>query len=333
MGDELLLRLSSTTSTTHNFTTSYSQPLKFDDVEKWSVAIAQVHIPRVTFLKNLRAQLGSSGTTIAQWRFGADTSGSGTARDTVTVDIGTDVFDNMGDNLTKADVLQQMFSTGFYTALKGLRADPRHSNYHWNDTKNTPMYQRFVWEGDDLVLKNAGTTFGRNSWLRIDRKMIDLLGLLDQANDFLNLYPRGIANYNVKDQIFELYGSGSGLKLYLYGDVDWVFVNMKSTPWLSPSIVDKIHVDVRCDLVDSTNAMLHGVVGYKGVTITPSVRDYKPLLKSSVSSIRVWISPAGSSTPVSSSLHDEKTHVVLHFKKEKQNLRGDYRREHPTMVF
>ena len=330
----MTLRLVSTTSNTHDFTTSYSPALTFSDVEDWSVSVAQIHIPRQSFLENLKLQLGPSlGSTIGQWRFYVDTSGSGTTRDWVNVDFNGHVFDQMdNDNVTKADALQAMHSYSFNAAIKSVKSDTRHARFYWHDSKGTPMWQRFVWEGDDLVLKGAGLEFGANAYVRFDRKLIDLLGLLDSQNNFLNIYPRGNDNYDIKSQIYELYGSGTNLQLYLYGDVDWVFVGTKTTPWLSPSIKKTVHMDVRCDLVDSTKAMLHGVVGYKGVTITPPIRDYKPLLKSSVSSIRVWISEAGkSSTP--SGLHSEKTHVVLHLKKKKENLRGDYRREHPTMVF
>ena len=78
---------------------------------------------------------------------------------------------------------------------------------------------------------------------------------------------------------------------------------------------------------------MHAVVPFGGITITPAIRDYQPLSGTSFSSIRVWITSAGTNVTLSSIWHDEKTHMVLHFKKEKQNLRGDYRRDHPTMVF
>ena len=334
-----LVRLTSRDVTIHNFTTSFSPDLTFTDEGQWSVAIAEIFIPRTTVLLTVGSLFGSN-EQLASWRFYYDKSGVGSTISNIDQSVTENIFDTLGDNMTKADILQAIFAYGFNSTVKAIKSDSSITKAFWLDG-TTPLHQRFVWEGDNLVLKGTGAN-GGDGWLRMSNKLFNLLGLVILSSKSLSkyLYPRGFCNdnYDFKTKLtWRL--ANNNTELYLYANVDWVFVNMKTSPLIggAGALVPLHHVDIRSDVVsDSSKAFTHAAVPFGGITITPSIRDYRPLAKGSYSSIRVWISNAGSSTPlrISNRLYtDDKTHMVLHFKKEKQNLRGDYRRDHPTMVF
>ena len=331
-----LVRLTSTDTTTYNFTTTFSPELTFTDQEQWSVAIAEIFIPRTTYLKQMRNLFGS-GEQVASWRFYYDKAGNGSDIAYIDQAVYESAFDTLGDDITKANILQAVFSQGFNSAVKAVKDDSQIAKAFWLDGIK-PMYQRFVWEGDDLVLKGSASANASDGWFRMSDKLFKALGLVRGTQLTRYLYPRAIANdnYDFKSKVtWSL--SNLNTELRLYANMDWVFVNMKNSPLISNTLVPLHHVDIHSDVVqDSSKVFMHAAVPFRGITITPHVRDYRPLAKGSYSSIRVWVSEPGNNTPINLSnrlLGDDKTHVVLHFKKEKQNLRGDYRREHPTMVF
>ena len=326
-----LVRLTSGTSDTHDFTSNFSTPLSFGDGD-WSVAIAEVYIPRVPRLSTIK-NMFNSGEEIARWRFYYDTVGNGSSPKAIEQAVFESVLDGLGDNVTKADILQAIAADGMNRIIKAVKADSTVSKAYWHDSSGNNMYQRFVWEGDDLVLK--ASAYGTDTYLRLSEKLFNMFYILDSNYDMTKeVYPKVSINYDFKGKtIWRL--ANNNKELYLYGNVDWVFVSLKKTPLYATSLVSKQHVDIRCDAVaDTSKVFMHAVVPFGGVTITPAVRDYQPLRSvASLSSIRVWIVSAGTNITLSSALHTEKTHVVLHFKKEEQNVRGDYRRDHPTMVF
>ena len=331
-----LVRLTSTDTTIYNFSTSFSPDLSFTDQEQWSVAIAEIFIPRASRLYQVRSSF-NSGEQLASWRFYYDTSGAGSTFANMDQAVNEDVFDTLGDDMTKADILQAIFAQGFNKAVKALKSDSTISKAYWLDGTDS-VNQRFVWEGDNLVLKGATSSNGSDGWFRVSDKLFKLLGLVRSNQLSRYLYPRnhGNDNYDLKRKVtWRL--SNNDTELHLYANVDWIFVNMKTSPLINPSLVQSLHLDIRSDVVqDSSKAILHAAVPFGGITIVPAIRDYRPLAKGAYSSIRLWVSDPGSTSPrrvASKLLTDDKTHVVLHFKKEKQNLRGDYRREHPTMVF
>ena len=331
---DLLVRLSSRDITTHNFITSFSPALSFTDEEQWSVAIAEIFIPRLSRLVTIRT-LFRSGEEMARWRFYYETSGVGTTTASIDQAVTEHAFDTLGDNVTKADILLAIYAQGFNDVIKAVKADSTIAKAYWKDSAGS-LYQTFVWEGDNLVLKAPGSAAASDGYLRLSKKLFDLLGLVGYGNILSKyLYPRSKDNYDFKDKVtWRL--ANNNTELYLNGTVDWVFVNMKESPFINSRLIPLNHVDVRSDVVaDSSKVFLHAVVPFGGVTIIPPIRDYRPLAKGSYSSIRLWISDAGKTTPISlnNAWHTDKTHVVLHFKKENLNLRGDYRREHPTMVF
>ena len=330
-----LVRLTSTETTINNFSTAFSPALSFSDQEQWSVAIAEIFLPRAPRLYQVRA-LFNSGEQLASWRFYYDTSGVGSTIANIDQAVYEGVFDTLGNDITKADILQAIFAKGFNKAVKAIKDDSTIAKAYWKDGTDF-LHQRFVWEGDNLVLKGAGAN-GSDGWLRMSDKLYGLLGLvtLNELSRFL--YPRNQSNgnYDFKDKVtWRL--ANNNTELYLYANVDWVFVNMKSSPLVSTRLTPLHHVDIRSDVVqDSSKPILHAAVPFGGITLVPSIRDYRPLAKDSYSSIRLWVSNPGSLSSIGHNhklLTDDKTHVVLHFKKEKQNLRGDYRRDHPTMVF
>ena len=326
-----LVRLTSTTSTTHDFTTDFSPALTFTDEDTWSVAIAEIYIPRVPRLATIRDRF-NSGEQLASLRVFYDTVGNGSNTKSIIQAVYETVLADLGDNVTKADILQAIYADGMNKIIAAVKADSTVSKAYWHDSSGDAMYQKFVWEGDDLVLKASAT--GMDTYLRLSYKLFGLFSIIDSNLKMTkDVYPRASINYDFKDKVtWSL--ANNNTELYLYGNVDWVFVNLKNTPFNTTSLFPKQHVDVRSDVVSDTNKVfMHAVVPFGGITITPAIRDYQPLSGSSMSSIRVWITSAGTNISLSSALHEEKTHVVLHFKKEKQNLRGDYRREHPTMVF
>ena len=329
---DLLVRLTSTVSTTQNFSTSFSPSLSFPDEGQWSVAIAEIFIPRIPRLSTIRS-LFNSGVEIARWRFYYDSSGVGTTIANIDQAVTETVFDTLGDNVTKADILLAIHAQGFNDIIKAVKADSTIAKAYWKDSTGH-LYQRFDWEGDNLVLKAAAAA-GADGYLRLSDKFFNLLGLVSRNQLSRYLYPHASNNYDFKDKMtWRL--ANNNTELYLYANVDWVFVNMKDSPIINSRLVPLNHVDVRSDVVsNSSDVFLHAAVPFGGITIIPTIRDYKPLAKGTYSSIRLWISDAGSTTPIrrNNLWHTEKTHVVLHFKKEKQNLRGDYRRDHPTMVF
>lgn len=331
-----LVRLTSTKSTTFNFFTAFSPDLSFTDQEQWSVAIAEIFIPRAPRLYQVRAVF-NSGEQLASWRFYYDKSGAGSTISNIDQAVTESIFDSLGDDMTKADILQAVFADGFNNAVKAVKDDSTITKAYWKDGTK-PLHQRFVWEGDDLVLKGSPSANGRDGWLRLSDKLYNLLGLLSSNKLSKFVYPRNQSNFNYdfKDKVtWSL--ANNNTELYLYANVDWVFVNMKSSPLISVNLTPFQHVDIRSDVVsDSSKPFLHAAVPFGGITIIPPIRDYRPLAKGSYSSIQLWISNAGSSSSlphIHKLLTDDKTHVVLHFKKTEQNLRGDYRREHPTMVF
>lgn len=65
---EQYITLKSTTSTTHNFTKSFtSNPIQLDG--DWEVAVAQIYIPRVSFLSQvsrMSRNVVTQGVTLAQ---------------------------------------------------------------------------------------------------------------------------------------------------------------------------------------------------------------------------------------------------------------------------
>ena len=333
---EQIVRLSSSTSqnNAYNFATTFSPDLKFEG-EGWSVAIAQIHIPRSDRLYALRSKF-SSNEVIAECRVYYDTSGSGTSHHFIDQEVKADILDGLGTDVTKAEVLQAILASGFNNAYKRIKNDSTITKAYWHDSSGDIMYQRFEWSGDDLVLKWAGDSYGANAYLRLDDKLIDLLYLINVRTNTLSksLYPRNADNYDIKSQIYLVSGSGNGRQLYLYGNVDWVFVNAKSTPF-SPPLGDHLHMDVHGDFVSGGSVLMHVSIPFGGLTLTPAIRDYKPLSDTSFSSLRVWVTAQGqtSQTGTPSSVLGLRSNYILHFKKEKQNLRGDYRREHPTMVF
>ena len=331
-----LVRLTSRDVSIYNFSTNFSPALTFTDKDQWSVAIAEIFIPRTTYLKQVR-KLFSSGEQVASWRFYYDKAGNGSDIAYIDQAVYESVFDTMGDDISKADMLQAVFAQGFNDAVKAVKDDSQIAKAFWLDGIK-PLYQRFVWEGDDLVLKGSSSGYASDGWFRMSDKLFLALGLVRQTKLTRYLYPRAIANenYDFKSKItWSL--SNLNTELRLYANMDWVFVNMKNSPLIGSTLVPLHHVDIHCDVVaDSSKVFMHAAVPFRGITITPSVRDYRPLAKESYNSIRLWVSEPGKNTPISVPnrlLGDDKTHVVLHFKKVKQNLRGDYHRDHPTMVF
>ena len=213
---EQLVRLTSTTTNTHNFTTNFSTPLKFDD-GNWSVAIAEIYILRVSRLSTLR-RMFNSGEEIARWRFFYDTSGVGSTQGYIDQAVFMEVFDGLGDDVTKAEILQAVFADGFNKAMKAVKGDSTVTKAHWQDSSNDAMYQKFVWEGDDLVLKGAGTSYGADSYLRMSQKFFNLFYLLDNNNQLTKeAYPRSSVNYDFKDKVtWRL--ANNNTELYLYGN-------------------------------------------------------------------------------------------------------------------
>lgn len=329
---EQYITLESTTTTTHNFTKSFSSsPIQLDG--DWEVAVAQIYVPRVSFLAQLRRQFSSS-QEIARWKFFYDTSGAGSATTSIEQAVTASIFDQLGEDVTKAEVLQAIFSEGFNKAVKAVKADSTVSAAYWQDSSDHAMYQTFEWEGDDLVLKSSGPLDGSDAYLRLHKNLANVMYLTNRNYKLTRfLYPKSSVNYDFKGKVT---WQKIGNEYYFYGNVDWVFLSARSTPWKSSSLELILHEDIHCDAVSSQSnsgqTVLHANVPFGGITITPPVRNYLSVASSSLSSIRVWITVAGTSTTLSSGLHQEKTHVVLHFRKKETNTMGAYRRDHPTMV-
>ena len=337
MTDQLLVRLTSTNLTYYNFSHVFSPALTFSDEEQWSVAVAEIFIPRSLRQNHIRI-LFNTGEQIASWRFYYDKAGNGSDITHIDQAVTESVLDTLGDAMTKADLLQSIFAQGFNKVVKTIKDDRTIAKAFWKDGTKT-LHQRFVWEGDDLVLKGADGANGADGWLRMSDKLYSLLGLISNSNLSRFIYPRNIGNgnYDFHDKVtWSL--TNLNTELYLYANVDWVFVNMKSSPLVDSNnnLNPLEHLDVYSSAVSDSSPMIHVAVPFGGTTVVPAIRDYKPLAKGSFDYIRTYMKLPGSSTTLDESTRlptDDKTHVVLHFKKEKQNLRGDYRREHPTMVF
>ena len=335
MTDELV-RLTSTNTNYYNFSHAFSPALSFSDEEQWSVAVAEIFIPRSPRRNHIRI-LFNDGEELVNWRFYYDKSGSGSDITYIDQSVTDLVLDTLGDDMTKADILQAIFSYGFNKVVKTIKDDSTIAKAFWKDNGKT-LHQRFVWEGDNLVLKGADGANGTDGWLRMSDKLYNLLGLVTNSNLSRFLYPRNTdsnSNYDFHDKLtWRL--ANLNTELYLYANVDWVFVNMKSTPLISSSLAPLEHLDIYSTAVSDSSPLIHVAVPFGGITIVPAIRDYKPLAKGSYDYIRTYMKLPGSSSTLRENRRlptDDKTHVVLHFKKEKQNLRGDYRREHPTMVF
>ena len=214
---DLLVRLSSTDTTTHNFTTSFSPSLSFPDEGQWSVAIAEIFIPRVSRLRTIRS-LFFSREEVASWRFYYDSSGAGTTIASIDQAVTEIVFDTLGDNVTKADILLAIYAQGFNDIIKAVKADSTIAKGYWKDSTGH-LYQRFEWEGDNLVLKAAAAA-GADGYLRLSDKLFNLMGLIGYGNKLSQyLYPRASNNYDFKDkETWRL--ANNNTELYLYANVD-----------------------------------------------------------------------------------------------------------------
>ena len=169
-----------------------------------------------------------------------------------------------------------------------------------------------------VTLKGYAVTGGR---FTLDKTLAQMMAVMNAGGTALGsgFHYRIRDNDNMIRTSTFIYNND---EINLYSSVDWVFTTLQ-TPWSTRYIPEKVykHVDINCDAIvthqvnDAEKHILHHAeIPGDGGLVVPRERSYMKLHSVSYNNISVWLTDVAGRLPT---LPNEKTRLVLHFRKKK----------------
>ena len=245
---------------------------------------------------------------------------SSSANKTTTVRI-DDIIDGIGRGTSKLDVLKMIYSVAWNKIMHDLKTDTSVTAAYPKDDKGNVLHQTLEETKYSVTLKGHIVSGGRFTLDKTMAQMLDVMNVVGTGlGNGLRFVMRG--NENIKRTDTFTYNNN---EINLYSDVDWVFTTLQ-TPWSTRYIPEKVykHVDINCGAIvpqlinDAEKYILHyAEIAGDGGLVIPVQRSYMKLHSTSYNIINVWLTDVAGRL---STLPNEKTRLVLHFRNKKKPL-------------